>query len=205
MPEAEATVTPEVTETIAPEVNGTEVDASTETPTTEEVKTEVAETVDKAEYERLKKEYDKSQQEINLRRNKEAQIKREALEEAGKIEEAYEALKAELAAKEALSEKEREQKELEDLKESVFKEFPDEIAKLGKSLNVTWDSAQTFDEAKEQVRAKLTALQGALKPAEVEEDVEIHANNPLGEVNGKPFESLSLEEMRKVLPKADSR
>jgi rRNA maturation endonuclease Nob1 len=214
MPETDDTVVtePVVTETPAPEVNGTEVDASTTTdePTGEP---ERVDTPDPAEVERLRKENQKLQMEINQRRNKEKELEtareraeREALEKEGKWQELAEKLQAEKEAQ-AQAERQREQqKEVDEFRDKIIADYPTEVQDLAKKLGTNWDDAADYGTAETQLRSKLEVLKEAVVTSTGEDAPQIHSNNPapsreLTELD--KLRQMSAAEMRKVLPIAD--
>lgn len=204
MPEAKDTATEEVAETEASQVTGTEVDESTVVPEAEEAQDKV----DKAEYEAKLKEINKLQQELNLRRNKEKELELKNLEETGKYKDAYEKLKAEEAIREEEAAKAAQEKEVKDIRDGVLKEFP-EVADVAEKLDVWWDpTVENYEDAKVSLREKLETLQQKLSPKQEENQPEIDGNNPVTRYGDEELDklfSLSAEEMRKQLPKADPR
>jgi arginyl-tRNA synthetase len=200
------------------EANGTQDATSEDSGQTTDIK-EV--TVDPA-VEELRKERDQARMRANQLENEAKQAKeaaaeaeRKRLEEAGDYKAIAEQLqreKEERAAEEARKAQEAADKAEEDakkarvdeLRQEVLDQFPENIKELAKTLGIWWDEAGTEAEAQAQLKTKLEALQ-ASQPAVEEQEPTIHANNPAGEVDGVPFQNLSLEEMRKQLPRADSR
>lgn len=208
MPEANDTVVtePVATETEASLVNGTDVDESTASDTPVE---QVEQDKDwKAEAERLAREQNKLQQELNLRRNKEKELERKALEETGQFKEAYEKLLAEREEEERVREQERLVQEAEAARDEVLKDYDEEVARVAKELNIWWDEAQDYEGAKESLRAKLDKIKAVrpTAPVEEEDDTVIHPNNPVLGPEKTELERLSkltAAEMRELLPKAD--
>lgn len=215
MPEAIDTVTADeaVTETEALEVNGTTVEESTEAEAIE-TKDEVEQTETKAEpdeLEKLRKELNKAQMEINQRRNKEKELDEarnkaeiKALEDEGKFKELAEKY-AQDAETRATAER---QKEAEDFRSKIFDEYGAEVADKAKKLGLYWDDAPDFETAGAQLRAKLDVLKGDTAISTPKDDTEIHPNNPSSlDDKSKTYASLDeeLEALRKELGRAPQR
>lgn len=203
MPEDQDTAASQAAETETSTVNGTPVEESTTGPVAQEAQDKV----DKAEYEKVQKELNKVNQELNLRRNREKEIERETLEKAGDLQGVNETLKREIAELQA----QREADELKSLTESVrskvLSEFSAQTQKLARDLNITWDGELTADEAGVQLRNKLTALESTIGGAkDTQGSPTVHANNPqtVDDVSFDPH-TAPLAELEKLLPKADPR
>lgn len=218
MPEAIDTVTPEVPETVAPEVNGTESADAGATVTPVVTETPVP---DPAEVERLQKELNKAQQEINLRRNQQKELEtaqataeRERIAKESDAEVRASFYQKQLEEREALDatrEEERvaaeQQKEVDTFRDKIISEYPQSVQDLAKTLGTNWDDAADYPGAEAQLRAKLDAIK-AIVPSTPDEGPEIHPNNPssdpgLTEID--KLKNLSAKELRKLLPIASDR
>jgi chromosome segregation ATPase len=203
------------------EVVETEVsDVNSPLETTDSSEAVASETKIDPEVERLQKERDQARMRANQLENEAkqareaaAEAERKRLEEAGDYKSLAERLQQEKEEREAAEaakaqeakqadEAKAQQERIQTLRQEVLDKFPANVQELAKSLDLWWGEASTEADAQAQLETKLKALQATL-PGQPEP--EIHANNPAGEVDGIPFQELSLEDMRKQLPRAESR
>lgn len=207
-------------ETEAAQVNGADG------TTTENSETSVEENkVDPAEIERLRKEaervaeLEKERDQARMRANqlenerKEAEkAERDKLKEGGEWETLAQRLLREKEERELADAKRRDeelaekaererQEQVNGLRDEVLGEFPENVQALAKKLDLWWDNAENVPSAQASLREKLKELQDSL-PQEL--GPSHHANNPLSEPDPE-FREMSLDEMRKILPKADPR
>lgn len=213
MSEVNDTVAEPVTETEPSVDNGT-VDEPIVEQTSEVTEEQTG--IDKAAYEEAlhkaseaEKELNKARQELNLRRNQEEKAKLDGLsdkERADALQERLDAIDAEKA-------EQTKQQEAEEFRKEILGRFAKEVQEAAADINLWWDNPQTLDEAEQQLTAKaekLAARIGAPKSTDGEEESgpEIHANNPAMDASPSELERLQgmgWKEMRKILPKADSR
>lgn len=184
--------------------NGNATDApvtSSDTEDVEALKTKLA---------AAEKEAEKAKMERNMRRKEAEEAKVKALEETERYKEANEELKKQIEQREAEEAEAAETKQVEELRGQIISEFPKEVQEIAKDLNLYWDATATNTaEADTQLRAKLTAIQSRL--GETDDDgnftPRINANNPAPDegTDGKRFEDMTSDEMRKVLPIAPPR
>lgn len=212
MPEEQDNV---VTEEVAPESEASAVNGTEEETSTDSVAAEAQQQDEESEAEKLRKENNKLQMELNLRRKREKELEEakkqaelKALEDQGEYKTVAEKLQEELAA----YKKKEEEQTINGLRDSVLNEFPKEVADAARDLDLWWGEAETTDDAQEQLRTKLQALAKRLvveKKQEDDEEITVHPNNP--NINSgalteaEQLAAMSVDELRKILPKADSR
>lgn len=172
------------------------------------------EVVDKAEYEALRKEMDKLSQERNMLRNRTKALEGKVLEtdDLAAIKEAYAELAKEKQEREEAEAREAERKEAESFRDKVIAEYPKEVQEAAKKLieknknNLIWENATSWEDARRQLVPQLEALKEVVSIKTEEDGTVIHPNNPgMVDDGTKKFEDLTIEEMRKVLPRAESR
>lgn len=177
-----------------------------------EVEGKQPETVSKEDLAKIQKELDQIKQERNLLRNEKKKLESKVLESTEDYKSAYEELKTKLDGQEAKQEAEKARKEAEAFRDRVISEYPEAVQKAAKKLisknpnNLIWEDAEDWNDARSQLTPQLDALKEALGVEdEQEEKPKVLSNNPGRSKGEKAFEDMTLEEMRKVLDRADSR
>ena len=174
------------------------------------------EPISRDEYEKLRKEFQKLEMERNNLRNKQEEERRKALEEQGNWEQIAKEREDELdRIREETSAREAQESAIR-LRDKIIAEYPDEtVRKAAKALiernpsNLAWGDVETEDQARAEVVAQLDGLKetfGIISDS-VEPPV-IDGNNPApSKVDPEmaKLQSMSADELRKVLPVADGR
>jgi chromosome segregation ATPase len=173
----------------------------------------------KQELERVRKEASSTAQERNLLRNQIKTAEQKALEESGQIEQAYQKLKSDHEALQAQQEADRAQAEAKTFRDKVIAEYTNpKVREVAQKLidknpqNLVWTDGATPDEAKTQILDQLNSLAAVIGTSDDSGETTttttqgtVNPNNPQVDLGGKRPEDMTLEELQKVLPKADQR
>lgn len=212
MSETQDTVAEPVTETEVLHDNGTAT--ASEEAAASDVKETKEESVAREAYEQLQKELNQTKQELNLRRNKEKELEAKRLEESGEYKTLADQYKQELDEIRASQEKAEQERESKEFRSEILKQYPEAVQEIANDLDLWWDTPGTAEEAKEQLATKLdkiAAKVGAPKTTvEAPEDApEVLANNPstspVEDTELDRLKKMSLDDLKKILPKAESR
>jgi uncharacterized protein YydD (DUF2326 family) len=172
--------------------------AKTEAPSNEVTPTAapVANAVDPAEVERLRKEAEQARMRANqleneLKKKAEAEeaAKLKQLEENNEWKSIAEQNKAKLEALEAEREAEQRAKELKGATNEVFSQFPTEVRELAEEMGVGLN--ETTEEAKEALKARLEKIQ-----ARVVTEKKVTPNNPSNPTSQTPEKAELIERMK---------
>lgn len=170
------------------------------------------------EYAKLQKRLQQTEMERNNLRNKQEAERLKALEEQGEWEKIAKENQEKLDAIEAEREAAESVKEATALREKIISEYPNEaVRKAAKALiernpsNIAWGDVGSEEEAKSSIFTQLDALQesmGLSTESDSDEGYEVSANNPstgLGNPELDKLKSMSADDLRKILPIADTR
>lgn len=163
----------------------------------------------------IEKERDNIAQERNLLRNKTKELEKKRVEETEDYKSAYEEMLAEKERREAEDAEERERADARRFRDTVIASRSEKTQKAAKALidknenNLAWRNARDETDARRQIEDQLDALDAVLGNQEekVEKEVYRIEANPTAGTGPRdvPFEDLSYEEMKKILPRADAR